>query len=56
MQNKIATTTRMRSKKNCMKRITHPRLKNQIVGPLLVALHAERYNILTSPADSATCT
>ena len=31
-----------------MKKITHPRLKNQIVGPLLVALHAECYNILNS--------
>ena len=29
-----------------MKKITHPQLKNQIVGPLLVALHAECYNIL----------
>ena len=31
-----------------MKKLTHPRLKNQIVGPLLVALHAECYNILNS--------
>ena len=31
-----------------MKKITHPRLKNQIVGPLLVALHAECYNVLHS--------
>ena len=35
-----------------MKKITHSRLKNQIVCPLLVALHAECYNIL-NPADSA---
>ena len=31
-----------------MKKITHPRLKNQIVGPLLVALHAGCHNILNS--------
>ena len=31
-----------------MKKITHPRLKNQIVAPLLVALHAEYYNTLNS--------
>ena len=47
MQNKIATT-RMRSVKILDEKITHPRLKNQIVGPLLVALHAECYNILNS--------
>ena len=38
----------MRSEKILHEKITHPRLKNQIVGPLLVALHAECYNILNS--------
>ena len=36
----------MRPEKILREKITHPRLKNQIVGPLLVALHAECYNIL----------
>ena len=48
MQNKIATAG-MRSEKILHeKKITHPRLKNQIVGPLLFAIHAECYNILNS--------
>ena len=38
----------MRSEKILHEKITHPRLKNQIVGPLLVALHAECYNILNA--------
>ena len=38
----------MRSEKILLEKITHPRLKNQIVGPLLVALHAECYNILNA--------
>ena len=38
----------MRSEKILHEKITHPNLKNQIVGPLLVALHAECYNILNS--------
>ena len=36
----------MRSEKILHEKITHPRLKNQIVGPLLVALHAEYYSKL----------
>ena len=39
----------MRSEKILHEKITHPRLKNQIVGPLLVALHAECYNISGAP-------
>ena len=46
----------MMSEKILHEKITHPRLKNQIVGPLLIALHAECYNILKIPADSATST
>ena len=38
----------MRSEKILHEKITHPRLKIQIVGPLLVALHAECYNMLNS--------
>ena len=39
----------MRSEKNlASKKITQPRLKTQIVAPLLEALHAECYNILNS--------
>ena len=38
----------MRSEKILLEKITHPRLKNQIVGPLLVALHAECHNILNA--------
>ena len=38
----------MRSEKILHEKITHPRLKNQIVSPLLVVLCAECYNILTS--------
>ena len=39
----------MRPEKILHEKITHPNLKNQIVGPLLVALHAESgYNILNS--------
>ena len=38
----------MRPEKILREKITHPRLKNQIVGPLLVALHAECYNILNA--------
>ena len=48
MQNKIATAG-MRSEKILHeKKIAHPQLKNQIVGPLLVGLHAECCNILNS--------
>ena len=38
----------MMSEKILHEKITHPRLKNQIVGPFLMALHAECYNILNS--------
>ena len=38
----------MRSEKILHEKITHPRLTIQIVGPLLVALHAECYNMLNS--------
>ena len=47
MQNKIAIAE-MRCEKILHEKKTHPRLKDQIVGPLLVALHAECYNILNS--------
>ena len=36
------------SEKILHEKITHPRLKNQKVGPLLMAPHAECYNILNS--------
>ena len=38
----------MKSEKILHEKITHSGLKNQIVGPLLVAFHAECYNILNS--------
>ena len=44
MQNKIATA-RTRSEKILHEKITHPLLKNPIVGPLLVALHTECYTV-----------